>query len=157
MSKAGARRKRALPLITPPLQKSLVPLLRRCHLRSQRAFAIAFEGQALSPLQYDILDLVLLNPGIGHGALAEAMVAAPSVVTTAMKPLRAAGHVVLEETADGDARRRGYRLSKAGDTYFLTVCLEILVAEEILASALSYAERDTLKALLLRVAQSERV
>jgi DNA-binding MarR family transcriptional regulator len=157
MSKAGSTEQPPLPLVTPPLHESLVPLLRRCHLRGQQAFAIAFQGQALSPLQYDILDLVMLNPGIGHGALAEAMAAAPSVVTTAMKPLRAAGHVVLEETAGGDARRRGYRVSKAGNAFFLSVSLDMLLAEELLASALSYAERDTLKQLLLRLAESERL
>ena len=55
-------------------------LFRRTHLRSQQAFARAFEGCELSPLQYGILELVQLNPGITHGDLAEAMVTAPSVV-----------------------------------------------------------------------------
>src|SRR3546814_11597250 len=68
----------------------------------------------------------------GHGALAEAMATAPSVVTTAMKPLRAAGHVVLEETPGGDARRSGYHLSEEGHAFFTSVSGHILIAEELL-------------------------
>src|SRR3546814_36595 len=96
MSRSGAVKQS--PPTTGRLHEAFGHLFRRCHLRSQQAFARVFDGYGLSPLQYGILELVLLNPGIGHGALAEAMATAPSVVTTAMKPLRAAGHVVLEET-----------------------------------------------------------
>src|SRR3546814_1245267 len=46
------------------LHESLGHLLRRGHLRSQEAFARSVAG--ISPLQYGILELVLLNPGIRH-------------------------------------------------------------------------------------------
>jgi DNA-binding MarR family transcriptional regulator len=94
--------------------------------------------------------------GISHGALAEGMVTAPSVVTTAMKPLRAAG-LLVEEVPAGDARRCGYRLSKAGEAFFSTASFHIMVAEEILVGPLSEAERDTLKRLLQRLVQSGRL
>ena len=97
-----------------------------------------------------------MSCGISRGALAEGMVTAPSVVTTAMKPLRAAGFLV-EETPRGDARRCGYRLSKAGEAFFRTASFYIMVAEEILVGPLSEAERDTLKRLLQRLADSERL
>src|SRR3546814_421669 len=93
----------------------------------------------------------------GHGALAEAMATAPSVVTTAMKPLRAAGHVVLEETPGGDARRSGYHLSEEGHAFFTSVSGHILIAEELLVGPLSEAERGTLRRLLQRLAQSGRL
>src|SRR3546814_2463233 len=81
------------------------------------------------------------------------MATAPSVVTTAMKPLRAAGHVVLEETPGGDARRSGYHLSEEGHAFFTSVSGHILIAEELLVGPLSEAERGTLRRLLQRLAQ----
>ena len=86
MSKTSAA-KHERTLRTGLLHDAFGHLFRRSHLRSQQAFAKAFDGSELSPLQYGILELVLLNPGITHGELAEGMVTAPSVVTMAMKPL----------------------------------------------------------------------
>src|SRR3546814_16133244 len=71
-----------------------------------------------------------------------------------MKPLRAAGHVVLEETPGGDARRSGYHLSEEGHAFFTSVSGHILIAEELLVGPLSEAERGTLSRLLQRLAQS---
>ena len=96
-----------------------------------------------------------MSCGISHRALAGGMVTAPSVVTTAMKPLRAAGFLV-QETPRGDARRCGYRLSKAGEALISSASWPVMVAEEILVGPLSEAERDTLKRLLQRLAESER-
>jgi len=143
-------------LRTGLLHQAFGHLFRRTHLRSQQAFARAFDGSDLSPLQYGILELVLLNPGITHGELAEGMVTAPSVVTTAMKPLHRAGFVV-EETPAGDARRCGYSLSPAGEGYFAAVRARILEAEELLVGPLTAAERRTLKRLLQRLAQGGRL
>jgi DNA-binding MarR family transcriptional regulator len=158
-SKTGSAKRRDPRLTTGLLHDAFGHLFRRCHLRSQQAFARAFEAcdGDLSPLQFGILELVQLNPGISHGALAEGMVTAPSVVTTAMKPLRAAGHVVLEETSGGDARRRGYRLSQKGDALISSASWAVMVAEGILVGPLSEAERDTLKRLLQRLAASGRL
>src|SRR3546814_12557715 len=103
MSRSGAVKQS--PPTTGRLHEAFGHLFRRCHLRSQQAFARVFDGYGLSPLQYGILELVLLNPGIGHGALAEAMATAPSVVTTAMKPPRAAAPVEPGERSQ--ARRVG--------------------------------------------------
>src|SRR3546814_460339 len=74
MSRSGAVKQS--PPTTGRLHEAFGHLFRRCHLRSQQAFARVFDGYGLSPLQYGILELVLLNPGIGHGALAEAMATA---------------------------------------------------------------------------------
>lgn len=156
MSKAGAT-ERPLPLLTTGLlHDAFGHLFRRCHLRSQQAFARAFEGTDLTPLQFGILELVMLNAGISHRQIAEAMVTAPSVVTTAMKPLRRDG-LVIEETAPGDGRRSGYVLSEKGAAYFAPERLRLAFAEEMLVGPLSDAERDTLKRLLQRLAESERL
>src|SRR3546814_1606983 len=74
-----------------------------------------------------------------------------------MKPLRAAGHVVLEETPGGDARRSGYHLSEEGHASFTSVSGHILIAEALLVGPLSEAERGTLRRLLQRLAQSGRL
>src|SRR3546814_20995684 len=95
MSRSGAVKQS--PPTTGRLHEAFGHLFRRCHLRSPQAFARVFDGYGLSPLQYGILELVLLNPGIGHGALAAALATAPPLVTTATKPLRAAGPVVRAE------------------------------------------------------------
>ena len=84
------------------------------------------------------------------------MVTAPSVAAIAMTPLRAACFLV-EEVPAGDARRCGYRLSKEGEALFSTASWHIMVAEEMLVGPLSEAERDTLKRVLQRLAQSGRL
>lgn len=131
-------------------------LFRRTHLRSQQAFARAFEGCELSPLQYGILELVQLNPGITHGRLAEAMVTAPSVVTTAIKPLLVSAS--LEKMRNpGDARRSGYCLTPAGAAYFAKVRRLILEAEALLLAPLSKAEQRALKPLLHKLISAGRL
>jgi hypothetical protein len=64
---------------------------------------------------------------------------------------------LVEEAPAGDARRCGYRLSKAGEAVFSSASWHIMVAEEILVGPLSEAERDTLKGLLQRLVQSGRL
>ncbi|MGF1594463.1 MAG: MarR family winged helix-turn-helix transcriptional regulator [Kiloniellaceae bacterium] len=131
-------------------------LFRRCHLRSQQAFTRVFGGYGVTPLQYGILELVSRNPGITHRELAEAMVTAPSVVTTAMKALHRDGLLDLTPLS-GDARHRHYRLSKAGENLFVLVQERIFDAEELLVGPLTPAERRSLKRLLRRLAESERL
>lgn len=148
--------KKARHLTTGVLHQAFGHLFRRCHLRSQQAFARVYEDWDLSPLQYGILELVMLNPGISQGEIAEGMVTAPSVVTTAMKPLHAAGYLSEEPSAE-DARRSGYRLTKDGKAFWENMNGGILIADELLVGPLTWAERDTLKALLQRLAESERL
>ncbi|MPZ12306.1 MAG: winged helix-turn-helix transcriptional regulator [Kiloniellaceae bacterium] len=157
MSKSGQSQPPTPPRFTTgPLLDDFGQLFRRCHLRSQQAFARAFEGTGLSPLQVAILELVRLNAGISHGAIAEAMATAPSVVTTAMKPLRRDG-LLLEETAKDDGRRSGYRLSAEGNARFDQVRLFQIYVEELMLGPLSADERRSLKGLLQRLVESGRL
>jgi DNA-binding MarR family transcriptional regulator len=151
MSNGTTAKKPSPVLHTGLLHDAFGHLFRRCHLRSQQAFARAFDGGDLSPLQYGIMELVLLNPGITHGELAEGMVTAPSVVTTAMKPLRRIGFLVPQASSE-DARRCGYTLSPAGEAYFSALRGQILAAEELLVGALTESEQRSLMQLLRRVA-----
>lgn len=138
------------------LHDDFCQLFRRCHLRNQQAFARAFEGGRLTPLQFAILELVLLNPGISHGAIADTLATAPSVVTTAMKRLRRDG-LLLEESAADDGRRSGYRLTPEGDARFSEDRITQLDAEELLVGPLSKDERETLKRLLQRLVEGGRL
>lgn len=151
---AAATRKQKLR--TGLLHDAFGHLFRRSHLRSQQAFAKAFDGSDLSPLQYGILELVQLNPGLTHGELAEGMVTAPSVVTTAMKPLLEAGFLV-KRNHDDDGRRAGYSLSPAGEAFFAALRERILDAEELLVAPLNESERQMLKRLLQRLTSANRL
>jgi len=154
MSRAAADTRAKLR--TGLLHQAFGHLFRRAHLRSQQAFARAFAGSELSPLQYGILELVLLNPGITHGELAEGMVTAPSVVTTAMKALHEAGFLV-KRTASDDGRRSGYFLSPGGEAFFAALRDQILKAEELLLAPLNAAERRSLKQLLQALTANARL
>jgi DNA-binding MarR family transcriptional regulator len=156
MSAENAAKKRTPVLHTGLLHDAFGHLFRRCHLRSQQAFARTFEGSDLSPLQYGIMELVLLNPGITHGELAEGMVTAPSVVTTAMTSLRRIGFLVPQSSSE-DARRCGYTLSASGKSYFAALRGQILAAEDLLVGALNESERRTLMRLLRRVATGAKL
>ena len=149
-------RKALLLVNTGRLHDALGHLFRRSHLRSQRAFALAFAGSGLSPLQFGILELVLLNPGITQGELAEALVAAPPVVTTAMKPLRRDG-LLDEQTPEDDARCSSYRLSDSGQDFFVMYRERLEQAEALLLAPLSPGERRSLKRLLHKLADAKRL
>lgn len=149
-------RKALLLVTTGLLHQAFGHLFRRSHLRSQKAFALAFAGSGLSPLQYGILELVLLNSGITHGELAEALVAAPPVVTTAMKQLRRDG-LLVEQTPEDDARCSSYRLSDKGQDFFVMYRERLIQAEALLLAPLSPAERRSLKRLLNKLADAPRL
>lgn len=99
---------------------------------------------------------MLLNPGLTHGELADGMVTAPSVVTTATKPLLEAGLLVRRAPQD-DGRRAGYSLSPQGEAFFAALRERILDAEELLPAPLNAAERQTLKQLLRRLTAGSRL
>jgi len=153
----GVTDRKALLLVrTGMLHDAFGHLFRRAHLRSQAAFARAFEGSGISPLQYGILELVLMNPGITHGEIAEVMVTAPSVVTTGMKPLLEDGF--LEKRADDvDGRCIGYVLTPDGEGFFVMYQERLTEAEALLLAPLSAAERRSLKRLLQRLAQAPKL
>ena len=151
MSRNGAREKKKLR--KGALHLAFGHLFRRCHLRSQQAFAKAFDGSDLSPLQYGILELVQLNPGITHGELAEGMVTAPSVVTTAMKPLLDS-QFLIKRADDNDGRRGGHFLTPNGRNFFAALREALPKAEELLLAPLSQEEQRALQQLLQKLTAS---
>ena len=125
-------------------------LLRHAFLRGHQAFAEAFSGEALTPLQFMVLELVDRNPGVTHRDVAAAMSTAPSVLTTALKPL-VAGRLLEQVGVTGDGRRVGYRLSPEGRAYFHALRPRIDAAERLLLAGLDDAEAETLRLFLRRM------
>lgn len=125
-------------------------LLRKGALAGQRAFAEAFGATGLSPVQYGLLCVVRDNPGVAHKALAQAITAAPSIVTTALKPLLAEGLVVQSSDPD-DARSSRYRLSTKGRSYVARLRPQIADAEQRLGARLTEDEAAQLRALLSKL------
>jgi DNA-binding MarR family transcriptional regulator len=127
-------------------------LLRHAFLRGQQVFADVFAGEALTPLQFMVLELVDRNDDITHGDVAAAMSCAPSVLTTALKPLTASG--TLEQvTVAGDRRRVAYRLSATGRERFLKLRPMIGEAEDRLLDGLEADDREALARILRRVSR----
>lgn len=126
-------------------------LLRHAFLRGHQVFAGVFDGDGITPLQFMVLELVDKNPGVTHREVAAAMSCAPSVLTTALKPLIASG-ALLRETVAADGRRTAYRLSDAGRSRFHDLRPKISLAEGELLAGLDDAERDSLRDMLRRIA-----
>ncbi|WP_420348125.1 MarR family winged helix-turn-helix transcriptional regulator [Pelagibius sp.] len=118
-------------------------LFRHAFLRGQQVFSEVFADQAITPLQFMTLELVMLNPGVTHKDICAAMASAPSVMTTSLKPLIRDG-VLLRERKTGDGRSIGYRLSAKGETWFKTIRPQIDLAEDKLFAGLSGAQRRAL-------------
>lgn len=125
-------------------------LLRHAFLRGHQAFAEAFSGESLTPLQFMVLELVDRNPGVTHRDVAAAMSTAPSVLTTALKPL-VAGRLLEQVGVTGDGRRVAYRLSLEGRTYFHALRPRIDAAERLLLAGLDDTEAETLRRFLRRM------
>ncbi|WP_067337081.1 MarR family winged helix-turn-helix transcriptional regulator [Stappia indica] len=125
-------------------------LLRHAFLRGHQVFGEVFAGEALTPLQFMVLELVDRNPGITHRDVAAAMSSAPSVLTTALKPLVTAGLLEQVRVAE-DGRRVAYRLSSDGLQRFRAMRPRIAEAERLLLAGFDEAEAETLRTFLRRI------
>ena len=131
-------------------------LLRHAFLRGHQVFANVFDGDDITPLQFMALELVSCNPGITHRDMASALSCAPSVLTTALKPVVAAGALV-RDAVDTDRRRTAYRLSASGAERFARLRPKIGLAEADLLSALTCQEQELLRDILLRIVGRQRL
>ena len=125
-------------------------LLRHAFLRGHQVFGDVFAGEALTPLQFMVLELVDRNPGITHRDVAAAMSSAPSVLTTALKPL-VTTRMLEQVRGAGDGRRVAYRLSREGRERFRAVRPRIAEAEQRLLGDLDEVEAEALRGFLRRI------
>ena len=136
--------------ILPELSGLIGHLLRKSHLVAQRCFAEAFDGTDISPVQYALLSVIGSNPDVSHKDLAKAVATAPSVVTTALKPLLEQD-LVRQRRDPGDARSSTYRLSSRGASFLNRMRGRIVFASQRLEAPLTKAEADTLRKLLAKL------
>ena len=101
-------------------------LFRRALLVAHQEYHRLIGQDGISPLQFGLLDVIARNPGISQAALAEALHAAPSVVTNGLKRLLDEKMVTRVRALD-DGRRMEFRPTEAGLT--LHAQLSALVAE----------------------------
>ena len=122
--------------------------MRHAFVFSQKTFTEAFKDEDITSLQYGAVDLVSFNPGVGHKAVAAALSTAPSILTTALKPLLTSGNIT-NEPRPGDRRQSAYHLSEAAKTWFRPLKRRLRKADTSLTAGLSAAEADRLKKALL--------
>ena len=122
-------------------------LLRPAYVQAQKTCADTFKEEDITSLQFGAIDLILLNPGVAHKDLAAALSAAPSVLTTALKPLLAAKRI-SSDTYPEDRRQSAYRLTRQGETWFRPLKKKLRKADKSLIGGLSAAEATNLKAAL---------
>ena len=115
-------------------------LLRHAFNRGQATFAEVFEGDGITPLQFMILELIGLNPGISHSRVSRAVGAAPSVVTTTLKPLLLDG-TIAGSPSETDRRVICYRMTPGGARWFRALRPKIGICEDRFAGDLSRDER----------------
>ena len=128
------------------LHELLGHLLRHAFNRGQSVFAHVFAEEHITPLQFMMAELIARNPGVTHSQISAAMGTSASVVTTALKPLIAAGHVA--GAAGIDRRRMCYRLTPAGGQWFAALRPKIQQCEDLFARPLTTAQRTQLADML---------
>lgn len=122
-------------------------LLRHGFNLGQSVFRTAFEAEAITPLQFMIMELVSHNPGISHSRLCTELGTSASVITTTLKPLLAGGQMIAQPMA-GDARQSVYTASEAGRVAHSRMQTLIARSEKMLTEALTQTERAELGRLL---------
>ena len=78
------------------------------------------------------------------------MSTAPSVLTTALKPL-VSGRLLEQVGVAGDGRRVAYRLTAEGRRYFHALRPRIDAAQRLLLAGLDETEAETLRSFLRRM------
>lgn len=76
-------------------------------------------GHGLTVTQYSLLGHLRALPGIGIGALAEAMIMDPTALTRTLRPLERQGLVTVRPDKD-DRRARRLQLTEAGAKLYVT-------------------------------------
>jgi DNA-binding MarR family transcriptional regulator len=122
------------------------------HAAARYAERIGEHG--LTPPQTGILGLLRGQPGISQQQLAELLGMLPSRVVAFVDELEAAGYV--QRVRDGaDRRRNSLELTAAGRAELRTIGIMAKAHENDICTGLNSEERDTLIALLRRIADQQ--
>lgn len=154
-SNGGRRAADTAPLELGPLNE-LVGF--HVHLVDVRLYQIFYErlaGRALTPGVFSTLLAIRENPGVRHGALADALMIQRPNMTTLINRLQRDGYVSRRPSAD-DKRWVVLFLTSKGERAVAQTLAAMAANDRAITSELSSAERRTLLALLRKLAQGLR-
>ena len=155
---AGAAhgRRRAAPsnagaaAVASPLAGSPSFLVRLAQLRAFDEFHGQFAGLGATPAGFSVLTLIVANPGVRPGAIAEELRVKPSNVAALVNALVAAG--LVERTPDASELRANLlHATKKGLDAWKEMDRSHRAADARFAERLSAAERERLVALLRKL------
>ncbi len=127
--------------------------LRRAQVTVFQHFADALGDRNVTPGQLGLLVLVSRNPGISQTALARAVGVERATLGEAIDRLLKR-HLLRREPAPKDRRSYALHLSASGEKFLDDFVPLLLRHEEDVAGNLSPEERETLIALLRRLAEA---
>lgn len=104
-------------------------------------------AHGLTVTQYSLLGHLRALPGIGIGALAEAMIMDPTALTRTLRPLERQGLVTMRPDAE-DRRARRLHLTEAGETLYVTAHPAWRTAQDQIEHVLSSSGQPALNGLL---------
>ena len=151
----AAHRRRAAPdnagvAVVSPLADSPSFLVRLAQLRAFDEFHQQFAGLGVTPAGFSVLTLIVANPGVRPGAIAEELRVKPSNVAALVNALVAAG--LVERTPDASELRANLlHATKKGLDAWEEMDRSHREADARFAERLSAAERKQLVALLRKL------
>ena len=136
--------------LASPLAGSPSFLVRLAQLRAFDEFHQQFAGLGVTPAGFTVLTLIVANPGVRPGAIAEELRVKPSNVAALVNALVAAG--LVERTPDAaELRANLLHATKKGSAAWKDMDGSHREADARFAERLSAAERKQLVALLRKL------
>jgi DNA-binding MarR family transcriptional regulator len=136
--------------VASPLAGSPSFLVRLAQLRAFDEFHQQFAGLGATPAGFSVLTLVVANPGVRPGAIAEELRVKPSNVAALVNALVAAG--LVERTPDASELRANLlHATKKGLAAWKEMDRSHREADARFVERLSAAERERLVALLRKL------
>ena len=149
---ADARPGRAVPddAVVSPLAGSPSFLVRLAQLRAFDEFHQHFAGLGVTPAGFSVLTLIVANPGVRPGAIAEELRVKPSNVAALVNALVSAG--LVERTPDAaELRANLLHATEKGARAWKEMERSHRESDARFAERLSAAERERLVALLRKL------
>jgi DNA-binding MarR family transcriptional regulator len=129
-------------------------LLTQLGTHAAQRYADRIGEHGLTPPQTGILRLIAMSQGMSQQQLAEMLGMLPSRVVALIDELEVMN--LVERTRDGaDRRRNSLTLTTVGQATLRTIAKVARAHEDEITTALSAAERETLIALLTRIADQQ--
>jgi DNA-binding MarR family transcriptional regulator len=139
------------PVELENLSRSVCHMIRRANLELARRFMSAVGHQhSIRPGVMGILMVTGANPGIGQVDIAHQLGLDKANAAELIRSLEAAKWITRKRSTK-DRRRQGVYLTSAGVQRLLALHRDTRAFEEVLLSAFTQEERDTLLVLLKRV------